>query len=409
MNEKSNPKDPMAGLLRRTLRHDSSASPHAGTSGCAGPEILAAYYERSLEPSEASRWELHFSECAPCRKQLAFLAATEETAALAAGEPARSGAAWIWNWRWLAPLGAAAAALALWVAIRPAPPRTEAPSALPEQQVARSVPQAPPTEAQSGAKRAARGEDKPAPAQREAERLAKVQSGAAAEGALGKLRPSEPAAPAIAMDKKSEADEFAVRSAGVRRDQAALARDAVRQEEQKQAVNVAEAQKVPQSESPTGQPAAAGPSRGFGTAPVPLAKESAAGRMSANTVATLSLRATEEPIVVATSEPATRWRLLPDGVVARSDDGGATWREQPTPVKQRLVAGSAPSAKVCWLVGSAGTVLRTTDGEKWEKTTVPVEADLISVDARDALHARVTATGGRVYLTEDGGRTWKLQ
>ena len=417
MNEKPNPKDPMAGLLRRALRPGASASPPAANSACPGPEILAAYYERSLEAPEVARWELHFSECASCRQQLALLAVAEGNATPVSGER-RAGAAWIWNWRWLAPLGAAAAALALWVAIRPAPPRSEVPPSLTEQQITRSVPQTPPQEPESRVVPSARGEGKAVPSRREADRPAKVQTGAVAEGTPASpkgankvsplhTRPSEPAAPALAQEKKAEADERPAKAAReARRDEAFLVADASRQQEQKQAVIVGQApeaaRKVEQAESPS-------PADQRARAPV-SANESVAGRVSAKSTAALYLREVgSEEVVVVSAEPRIRWRLLPDGGVARSEDSAQTWQVQSTPVKVRLVAGSAPSAKVCWLVGPAGTVLRTTDGQKWEKTLAPAEADLVSVVARDALRAKVTAADGRVYLTQDGGRTWKLQ
>ena len=49
---------PAAELLRRSL-----ASAAGATDDCPDPEILAAYAERSLDADEASRWNLHFSQC----------------------------------------------------------------------------------------------------------------------------------------------------------------------------------------------------------------------------------------------------------------------------------------------------------------------------------------------------------
>jgi photosystem II stability/assembly factor-like uncharacterized protein len=62
---------------------------------------------------------------------------------------------------------------------------------------------------------------------------------------------------------------------------------------------------------------------------------------------------------------------------------------------------------VCWLVGSAGTVLLATDGERWEPRPFPERIDLVAVEARDALHATVTARDGRRFVTDDGGATWR--
>ena len=62
----------MSGLLRQSLQADKA------TQGeCLSPDILAAYYERSLASDEMSRCEDHVSRCFGCREQLAALARTD--------------------------------------------------------------------------------------------------------------------------------------------------------------------------------------------------------------------------------------------------------------------------------------------------------------------------------------------
>ena len=76
----------MAGLLRRTLASSPKpgVAPSAGDTfgsrgdDCPPADILAAYYEHSLDADESSRYELHFSQCALCREQLAAMARAEE-------------------------------------------------------------------------------------------------------------------------------------------------------------------------------------------------------------------------------------------------------------------------------------------------------------------------------------------
>jgi photosystem II stability/assembly factor-like uncharacterized protein len=63
---------------------------------------------------------------------------------------------------------------------------------------------------------------------------------------------------------------------------------------------------------------------------------------------------------------------------------------------------------VCWIVGAAGTVARSTDGQTWQQVTFPEAIDLSAVRASDAAHALVTATDGRTFATADGGRTWQM-
>jgi photosystem II stability/assembly factor-like uncharacterized protein len=75
-------------------------------------------------------------------------------------------------------------------------------------------------------------------------------------------------------------------------------------------------------------------------------------------------------------------------------------------VRTDLLGGSAPSEKVCWIVGGAGTILRTTDsGAHWQKLPAPVQDDIRAVFAVDAHSATVSLTNGS-YQTTDGGATW---
>jgi hypothetical protein len=78
----------MEGLLRRSLARDSVAS-----GNCPDSELLAAYFDQSLGAEEAAGYELHFSQCARCREQLAAMsrAAVEQTA-VPAFEPVLVGA-----------------------------------------------------------------------------------------------------------------------------------------------------------------------------------------------------------------------------------------------------------------------------------------------------------------------------
>jgi photosystem II stability/assembly factor-like uncharacterized protein len=93
--------------------------------------------------------------------------------------------------------------------------------------------------------------------------------------------------------------------------------------------------------------------------------------------------------------------------VERSGDAGTTWQRQPTGVNAVLTAGAAPSRTVCWMVGAAGTVVRSVDGRSWQRLAFPEPIDLRAVRASDAAHAVVTAGDGRTFATADGGRTWQ--
>src|SRR5262245_28546793 len=85
---------------------------------------------------------------------------------------------------------------------------------------------------------------------------------------------------------------------------------------------------------------------------------------------------------------------------------GPMWPAPPSEVAAQVTAGSSPSTAVCWIVGRAGTVLRSTDQRTWQRLTFPLTVDLTSVSATDAQSASVVTADGRTFSTADGGVTW---
>jgi hypothetical protein len=116
----------------------------------------------------------------------------------------------------------------------------------------------------------------------------------------------------------------------------------------------------------------------------------------------------ENAKIILAPKETVRWRLLPRGRVERSDDG-IKWKPQKSGVKVELLAGSAPSEVVCWLVGRRGIILRTTDGGKhWRKVLSPIGRDLAAVQAADALIATISDADKKArFVTRDGGATWE--
>jgi len=112
------------------------------------------------------------------------------------------------------------------------------------------------------------------------------------------------------------------------------------------------------------------------------------------------------PVTIREPGGAVLWRAGAGGQIARSDDGGATWQPQASGVAADLLAGSAPSPDVCWIVGSAGTVLITTDGRRWQRRPFPVAVDLTGIATSSPSAAIVTARDGRRFETFDAGLTW---
>jgi photosystem II stability/assembly factor-like uncharacterized protein len=112
-------------------------------------------------------------------------------------------------------------------------------------------------------------------------------------------------------------------------------------------------------------------------------------------------------LALAAPDGVHRWRIR-EAEVERSVDAGATWTVQRVSGGP-ILAGAAPSATVAWLVGRAGTVLRTVDGTRWERLPFPELVTLVRVAARSQRDAEVTTADGRTFLTSDGGQTWRLR
>jgi hypothetical protein len=107
---------------------------------------------------------------------------------------------------------------------------------------------------------------------------------------------------------------------------------------------------------------------------------------------------------IQTPDPKVLWMIA--GTIEKSEDGGATWKPESPETRARIIAGSAPNVKICWLVGENGTILRTTNGAHWKAINPPAETDFVRVEATDALTATVTALDGRRFSTSDGGKSW---
>ena len=105
----------------------------------------------------------------------------------------------------------------------------------------------------------------------------------------------------------------------------------------------------------------------------------------------------------------TTWRFGQDGAIEKSTDRGQTWERQSSGVTTALAAASAPTDRVCWIVGAHGVVLRTTDGRTWQRLNSPTDADLVAVRAWSEASAAITASDRSVYETADGGQSWRRQ
>jgi photosystem II stability/assembly factor-like uncharacterized protein len=101
--------------------------------------------------------------------------------------------------------------------------------------------------------------------------------------------------------------------------------------------------------------------------------------------------------------------------LASANHGPPRWVPVPTGSDQQYRGLDAVDKRVAWVGGSAGEVLRTTDGgATWQDVSPPDSAGLLfrDVEAESALRASVLSIGtgdaSRIYTTDDGGRSWRL-
>jgi hypothetical protein len=426
---------------------------------CPDAETLAAYHERSLLPAEMNSWKEHIVGCAHCQMVLAELEATDniplhhaETAeALAMNEQKPAAVIHPWpaadaapshktrmvrstrrRWRWLVPAGAIAAGLLVWISLhenqQPRFPSLEEAKVAKKQQ-----PPTPPSSTVSRAPTARLTQPNPPAAADEI---------AASNGAIGseslkqreraqsstKLAPPMPSADKEKGARKDELRDSSVPLNGRANEtdldtKIAAGRAQKNVEVQAQAPPVSNYQynaKVP-GPAPLSQAQAQAPVRkkSEANAPVPAAPSSSAGVAGGVADVTTSNRigAASETVMVVTdphliyaSGSNSQWRTGPSGLIEFSANGGSSWSRQRSGVLVELLTGSAPSDKVCWIVGRVGALLLTTDGgANWKLIYSPLKEDLGGVQATDALHAAIwNVRNTKSFETSDGGRTWKL-
>ncbi len=405
--------------LHRLLAHSLRLGLAAGGAHCPPPDIVAAYFDRSLDPSEASHWESHFSNCARCQQVLAALA-TSAVEPVTAGEPERVAVAagatvplaqpaaarpatrvtpseqpreartlrGYLGWNWLVPAVAAAAALAVWLAVRPA--RKPTTQIARETQATAPMPQVPLEAPKEFAKNLPA--TPPAPTDKMATKAATPSGSAGSQPARAEEKAKQERSAQKKAIEVSAAPARSAESSGVLGGVLGGVPGGV------------SAAPTRSAEPSTESAATMGKLSGQGGAAVTGAAEQAP-----KTKALMSVRATylSARVTIATPARAVLWRVGPNGSIEKSRDSGQTWQAQVSSVEADLLAGSAPSEMVCWVVGRAGTILRTTDGEHWEKVSSPATVDWIAAKAQDALRARVFAAGGQAYVTTDGGKTWQ--
>ncbi len=328
--------------LDAVLRRAMRAEPGPATPECADAESLAAYSDRTLAAAHRERLETHFADCMRCQMLLADIARADESAR---GAKAADAVPWYRRWRFAIPAFAAVAAVVVFIAMR----RPVNEGAPPSDQIAAI----------------AKNE---APAMQLAERAAAPQAPAAV--AAPAAAPAVLASNMIAMNETKTATARRVQGIG-----GAFGR-------------------LESGAAPAGGTAGA-------MAAKVAAPQAATGAMTSSDAATANLQAF---VMIAPPDRSVIWLVGAGGLIRRMSPHGT--QVQQSGVNSDLIAGAAPSATVCWVVGKRGTIVRTIDGEHWQTVTAPTTGDLKTVTASDADDATITTADGRSFATSDGGVSW---
>jgi hypothetical protein len=121
---------------------------------------------------------------------------------------------------------------------------------------------------------------------------------------------------------------------------------------------------------------------------------------------TVVVGATAQMLEVQGESVVRAWRVGRRGLIQEVGPNGQ-WQKRKSGVKTDLNEISFPSPAVGWVVGHAGTILRSTDGgATWNQLSSPTTENLVHVSAASALAATVVSRSGMTFTTTDGGRTW---
>lgn len=98
-----------------------------------------------------------------------------------------------------------------------------------------------------------------------------------------------------------------------------------------------------------------------------------------------------------------------NGRILRSEDGGQTWQEVPSPVDFSLNQVSFVGDHG-WAVGHQGTVIHSRDGGKtWAKQQADTDKAIFSVSFVDNLHGWAAGDESTLLWTDNGGETWHVE
>lgn len=96
------------------------------------------------------------------------------------------------------------------------------------------------------------------------------------------------------------------------------------------------------------------------------------------------------------------------GKIYRTEDGGASWSETPTPTSAPLFVISPLDGARVLAAGAAGVLLKSVDrGRQWEKAATGTDRHIFNMAFCSPLRGVAVGDWGTILYTEDGGETWR--
>ena len=388
-----------ADAFETALKREMQRTAPVDSANCIAPEVVAAYHDRTLSRDESARVEAHLLSCARCQSMMAAMVRADDSERLSPRpEPPRG---FWWIIRVATPIAAIGAVIAFAVGLRhraSPPPEVIALASPAVQMNPESAEPAPPPAArpETAATMAPPPESVAARAIRlRHHQVASRQAGGAREktappeSAFKEFAKAEP--PSSFGGSSTNAPAAAMQPPPIRAKAASIARDEVAAAPSANSVTAPSAS-APQSAAPSG-----------GVALMERAEVANPGAAVSGTTGALARAAVLRKIT--SSDGSITWLFGDHGTIIRS--GKSTRLNMSSGVMADLLAGSAPSNDVCWIVGRSGTILRTLDsGAHWQIVRAPSRNDFSLVTATDSNNATVSTIMDETYVTHDGGVTW---
>ena len=99
-----------------------------------------------------------------------------------------------------------------------------------------------------------------------------------------------------------------------------------------------------------------------------------------------------------------------NGTIAKSEDGGITWKKQKSGTMQTLRSIYCIDTLNCWISGNEGTILKTSNGGRtWNSSKIDTEEKMKAIRFIDANMGFVIGDDEIVYKTVDGGAAWEAK